>query len=68
MDESSATLNAIDADYRVSRLRRTATEETRVSSALSISSRGVVQEDQVDQILLRFSTVFSYRLEISWFN
>lgn len=58
MDESSATLTAIDADYRVSRLRRTATEETRVSSALSVSSRGIVQENQVDEILLRFRTAF----------
>lgn len=48
VDESSSTINAIDADYRVSRLRRSITGETRASSALSMSSQGIARENQVN--------------------
>ncbi|CAF2386113.1 unnamed protein product [Rotaria sp. Silwood2] len=60
IDESISTTNALDADFRFSRLRHSPLEEQRVSSALSAASRIVVNDikkfpglvDKRDRLLL----------------
>jgi hypothetical protein len=45
--ESTSNITALDADFRLSRLRRSPMDDQRVSSALSAVSRSVVNDTKV---------------------
>jgi hypothetical protein len=49
IDESASNANTLDADFRLSRLRRSPLDDQRVSSA---TSRSVVNDNKVIQMIL----------------
>jgi hypothetical protein len=55
IDEFQSNTNTLDADLRLSRLRRSPMDDQRISSALSTTSRSVVNDTKVIKLIDQFS-------------
>lgn len=68
VNDSTSSTNALDADFRLSRLRRSSVEDPRVSSALSAASRMVTNDVKVIELNQQFYLFVFILIEIPWFS
>jgi hypothetical protein len=55
IDEPLSNTSILDVDFRLSRLRRSPMDDQRISSALSTTSRSVVNDTKVIKLIDQFS-------------